>query len=420
MRLRNCLLGTLSILLVMSLSIPAYAQTQMSDDEVLRELRALQERVKQLEQILEQRTQETSQTRNVEYRQIREENQRVTEHLKELGEENKRFGSVLDEIMERVSINGILEVEANYTKLNKKGGEKDEESSDITLATAQLEFDAQIHEYVNAHMILLWEEDEGEGLLVDEGTITLGGAANFPFFLVGGRFYPHFGNFDSYFISDPLTLELGELQQSAVAIGYSGPWAYAAAGVFNGEVSTEENDHLNSFWANVQVFNPEGSLGPFQVNAGVGYLSNIADTDALQEEVAVDTLKDLVGGISVFATINVGDFSLAGEYLTALSEFERGELGFAVLDDTEKKPRPAAWNFELAYQFLERFQVAVKYEGTKDLYALLPESQYGAAFAYELYPGTTWSIEYLRGDFDDNDDALDSRDMFTSQLAVEF
>jgi hypothetical protein len=418
MRLRNCLLGALSFLLVLTLSVPIHAE--MSDEEVLKELKALQERVKQLEEILQQRTQESRQAQDVEFEKIRSENQRVTGHLKELGKEHQEFRTVLDEVMERVSINGILEVEANYTKLNKKGEGSDEESSDITLATAQLEFDAQIHEYVNAHLILLWEEDESEGLLVDEGTITLGGAENFPFFLVGGRFYPHFGNFDSYFISDPLTLEIGELQESAVAIGYSGPWAYAGIGVFNGDTSTKEDDHLNSMWGNVQFFNPEGSPGAFQFTAGLGYLSNIADTDTFQEEVAVDTLEDLVGGISVFATINVGAFSLAGEYLTTLTEFESGELGFAVLDGEDKSPRPAAWNFELAYQFLERYQVGVKYEGTKDLFALFPEHQYGAVFSCELYPGTIWSIEYLHGEFDDNDDDLDSRDMFTSRLAVEF
>ena len=336
-----------------------------------------------------------------------------------MGRRQENMRSILDELAERVSINGVVEVEAGYEKLTKKNA-KDEESSDITLATAQIELDAAVHKYVNAHMILLWEEDDTESVDLDEATITLGATPDFPWFLLAGRFYPPFSPFETFFVSDPLTLEIGEIQESAAAVGYSGDWLYASFGGFNGDVSTEENDHINNLFFNIDVFNPEGSSGDLSFNAGVGFLFNMADTDTLQDEVAVDTLEDSIPGLAGHFTLSYASFGLNLEYVTALSDFEPGELGFAVLDGEDREAKPAAWNVELGYGFLNRFQIAAKYEGSKDLFGLYPESNFGAVFGWELFAGTTLSFEYLHGEFDDNDDGLDSRDLFTTQLAVEF
>jgi hypothetical protein len=51
-----------------------------------------------------------------------------------------------------------------------------------------------------------------------------------------------------------------------------------------------------------------------------------------------------------------------------------------------------------------------------DLGDLLPEDQYGAAVTYGLFENTSLSLEYLHGEFENDDE----RDLLTTQLAVEF
>ena len=416
--------GILSVLLAVSLVLVSHAPSwcQMSNEELLQELKLLKERVKELERVIVQQGAAMEKKPSQEaFSRIRPQDERISEELKQLGEEHKKgMKSILGEIAERVTVSGIAEIEASYSNLEHKADKGDEKSSDITLATAQLEFNARIHEYVNAHLVLLWEEDDTEPVNVDEGTITLGATENFPLYLLAGRFYPHYGEFNTYFISDPLTLEIGETQQSAVAVGYVGTWAYLGIGGFNGDVSDEEDDRINSWWVNAQVFNPKGTLGPFQVKLGASYFNNLADSDTLSEHVPDGELQDLVAGLSIFSIVDVGPVSVSAEYITALDDFRPGELDFAVLNGETKAAKPSAWNLELAFSFLEKFQVAGKYERSMDMFSLFPEVRYGGVFGWEIFPSTTWSIEVLHGVYDDNDDDLDQEDVVTSQLAVEF
>lgn len=403
-------------------SVTAFAE-EISNYELVQELKAMKIRVQQLEQMLQERgtggDQLEADQEDQEFMRIRSESERISNELESVGREQRDMRSRLEDFMGRVDISGIIEVEASYEKLGRKAA-KDEERSNITLATAQIELDVRIHEYVNAHLILLWEEDDTEPIDIDEGTITLGAVPEFPWFVLAGRFYPPFSRFDTFFISDPLTLEIGEIRESAAAVGYSGEWLFASLGGFKGGVSAEEKDRINNFFANVEFFNPEGTWGDFSLKLGIGFLFNVADTDTLQEETAMDTLEDAIPGVALHATATYGNFGLIAEYVTALSSFEAGELDFAVLNKEPGPARPSAWNVELGYRFLEKFQLAAKYEGTDDLYGLYPKSNFGGVFGWELFTGITLSLEYLHGEFDDNDEGLDTRDAFTTQLALEF
>ena len=46
----------------------------------------------------------------------------------------------------------------------------------------------------------------------------------------------------------------------------------------------------------------------------------------------------------------------------------------------------------------------------------LPEEQYGAVITYSLFENTAIALEYLHGEFENDDE----RDLLTTQLAVEF
>jgi hypothetical protein len=77
---------------------------------------------------------------------------------------------------------------------------------------------------------------------------------------------------------------------------------------------------------------------------------------------------------------------------------------------------PQTWNFELAFVPVDKWTVAAKYEGGDDLGDFLPETQYGAAVSYSLFENTALAVEYLHGEFENDDE----QDRITTQLAVEF
>jgi len=323
----------------------------------------------------------------------------------------------LETWFKKIAISGTVEVEVGYGKIDfDDPAAEDEESSDIKLSTAELDIDVDIAKHVKGHVAYLWEEDDTEPVDLDEGFIMVDGEEILPLYLTAGKLYVPFGYYNSHFISDPLTLELGEARESAVLIGGFNEWLDLAIGAFNGDIDkTGDDDHISSFVAKGIFTLPEDSVQDFQFMTGVSWIFNIADSDSLQGEDGVDEaeIDDTVGGFSAFASASYMDlFFLEAEYLGAIEKFKAGELAF----DGGKSYRPEAWNFELAYTATEKLEIGAKYEGSHDCGNYLPEKQFGCVAAYRLFENTSLAVEYLHGEFENNDE----QNLASAQLAVEF
>ena len=396
-------------------SFPAFAE-EMSNYQLMEELKALKNKTRMLEEQLNRQEkiskQEMSQeaSTGIEGQGLPERVRRIEEKM-----EQKQKG-LLAKWADKITLSGLIEAEACYEDYDYDDPTTDDEdSSDITLATVELGVDVDIIKHVKGHVLFLWEEDDTEPVDVDEGFITLDGEDVVPLYLNVGKLYVPFGNFESHFISDPLTLELGETRESALTVGYVNEWMDFSVSAFNGDIDeTGEDNHIESYVANASFSVPQELISNFGIAGGVSYISNIGDSDNLQDEIVPpDGIKDYVGGFNAFLSISFMDkLSLECEYLGALDEFEAGELLF----DDGKEFQPETWNFELAYAATDRLEVAVKYEGGDDLGDFLPEDQYGAAVSYGLFENTSLSLEYLHGEFENDDE----RDLITTQLAVEF
>ena len=417
--MKRVIKGGLCLLVCGSLfSFPAFAE-EMSNYELMQELKALKEKTRMLEEKLD----------NQEKEEIKKEPAQegdkfhggaggklgLPERIRRIEEkmEQKQEG-VLEKWADKITLSGVIEAEAYYEDYDYDNpATDDEDSSDITLATVELGVDVDIIKHVKGHVLFLWEEDDTEPVDVDEGFITLDGEDVVPLYLNVGKLYVPFGNFESHFISDPLTLELGETRESALNVGYVNEWMDFSVSAFNGDIDeTGEDNHIESYVANASFSVPEELISNFGIAGGVSYISNIADSDGLEGETPGE-IKDYVDGLNVFLSISFMDkFFLECEYLGALDEFEAGELSF----DGGKEFQPETWNFELAYAATDRLEVAVKYEGGDDLGDFLPEDQYGAALTYGLFENTSLAFEYLHGEFENDDE----RDLITTQLAVEF
>ncbi|MCF8216950.1 MAG: LbtU family siderophore porin [Chlorobium sp.] len=302
------------------------------------------------------------------------------------------------ELIKGLSISGLVEVEGSY--FDSEG----ESSTDLILSTFELGFEANVTDWLSAYAVLLYEEDGDDELIVDEAYIRMKKEES-PIFAEAGRMTQAFGNFATGMISDPLTLELGETKHHAsLRVGYEADPLTASIAVMNGDVQKIGKDDINTVVASI------GAAGEvnesFSYGLGASYISNIGDTDGLQESwpSSGNETSDFVAGYSVYGIAGFGDFEMRAEYLAAAEEFQDGDAAGS---------RPQAYNLEVGYDFPFPMHFALRYAGADDFAA---DEQYGATLAYDLAEQATVALEYLHQKNDD----LTKIDMVTLQLAMGF
>ena len=342
-----------------------------------------------------------------------QEQEKSLEKTRSDQEQLTRFSEGLKLLGEHISIGGLVEVEVGFTE-DYDGNDE----SDIVLATMALDIDIDLHKYVKAHILLLWEEDDTEPVDLDEAYILLGNTEHFPLYVQAGKLYLPFGNFESHMISDPLTLELGESRESAVVLGFDFNGIYAGAYAFNGDINESgDDDEIKCFGLNAgYAFENES----FNFDIGAGWINSIGDSDTLGDALP-DEIKDYVGGFTAHAVFSWQGLTLIGEYLGATDEFEIAELEFKGAG-----AEPETWNIELGYTFEiagHETVVALAYQGSDEALALdLPEERYLGTIGVGLIDGLSLALEYAHDeDYDEKDGGTgENADTVTLQLALEF
>jgi hypothetical protein len=311
----------------------------------------------------------------------------------------------LGSLADKITLSGLIELEMVYEK--PEGGD---ESSDLALATVELGLDIQATDYLGGHILLLWEEGETEPVDLDEAVIRLtyprplgGVTAGF----TGGKMYVPFGKFNSYMITGPLTLDLGETNQSAGMLTLEGSKWTLQAGAFSGETDTaDDNDTINGWLAALEIQPTE------QFGFGVSVISDLAESDiGLVGDEAL--YRESVLGASAWLSWQIAQFSLEAEFLTALDQFDADLPG---LSEDLTGRRPKAWNLELAWMPNDRWQIAGRYEQADDFQDDV--TRYGAAVSYGFFEHTVLAAEYLHSDAEGPEG--DPVHTATVQLALEF
>lgn len=307
-----------------------------------------------------------------------------------------------------VDISGAIEVEAGYAK-----DYDDIKSSDIDLTNVEVGIDVGVNEWVSGFALLKWEADGGEGGYVDEGGIALGNLETLHYVLNVGKLYVPFGVFETAMISDPLTLELGEVREGAVSAEFAAAGFYGAAFVFNSDVnkSGEEDDMLDSWGISLGY---QLEAGGVNVDLTAGYISNLTASGGFAE--TLDVVDEFTAGGAFSAVVAIADFTVVAEYVGALDD--------DYLDDNDADP--AAWNVEVAYGFEvneHEAGVAIGYQGSDDAAFLgLPEERWLASVNYELTADLGIALELTK----DEDYSADeggsgqSAESVLCQLVLEF
>jgi hypothetical protein len=320
--------------------------------------------------------------------------------------------TLANELVNSLAISGEIAVN---TRASSSHEYNNEGASDVILDTLAMGFDAQITSWVNGHIYFLYNQDPGPGavsdeLHVDEASITIGNSEVTPFYLTAGRMYVPFGNFESHMVSDPMTLVLGETREEAIQIGMNlDNGLYGSAYLFNGRILTQKNDHKSTRHYNLDNYG--ANLGyafeqdNYNLDLGIGYINNIATSDAIQDTVfekatcdGEDCIDNYIGGISLHAIANIEDYTLIGEYVSALDNFKPYEI----TEVSDKKLKPNAWNIEAAYNYTlfgKDTSIAVGYQGSDDFYldASNPDF-YNRAWLVglnmDIFKNTTISLEW--------------------------
>lgn len=321
------------------------------------------------------------------------------------GQEEK---GVLTKVKEHVSFNGTIEIEARWNEDFAGSSE-----SDIALATAEFGVEAKVTDWVVGTLALEWLDDEDK-IDVDEAFITLGNSEKFPAAVKVGRYVVPFGTFAGNTISDPLTLEAFETKEDAIMVGFEHAGMHGGAYAFNGDTNEGEGDDtIEHFGAHLGYALKNDS---FSFDFGGGYISSIIDSDGLSE--VYDMSADYVGGVAFQTKIGIAGFSLLGEYITAIDDYQPTELETAA-------SKPSAYHVEAGYEVaIAEFPLlfTLAYSGTKELAGILQEGRLAVVAGIELSEGLSLSCEYTQDtDYEIAEGGTGAQaDAFTVQLAYEF
>ncbi|MCK5682153.1 LbtU family siderophore porin, partial [bacterium] len=308
--------------------------------ELARQLQELQAQLTSQRQEIDENIQRISKHRRdlAGNREHLQEQQETLTKTRSDQEQLTHFADRLKLIGEHVKIGGLVEVEFGFSDDYEGNNE-----SDIVLATVALDIDINLHKYIAAHILLLWEEDDTEPVDLDEGYIVLGNTEHFPLYLQVGKLYLPFGNFESHMISDPLTLELGETRETAAILGVDYKGLYASAYTFNGDIDESGDDNEIKCFGLAAGYAFENQNLGFDI--GMGWINSVADSDTLGDFLP-SQIEDYVCGLTAHAIFTWQGLTLIGEYLGATDKFEVNELEFK-----QSGAEPKTWNIEIGYTF---------------------------------------------------------------------
>jgi hypothetical protein len=321
--------------------------------------------------------------------------------------EERREAGLGTELTDWLVFSGLVEAESirEVTKFDVELSDHYDFSTDPSVQAA---FDVSILDILEVELILEYTEDSRDPIM-DE-LIVAADVGNFGF--SAGRFYAPFGLYYSHFITGPL-LEFSETRRDILLLDYDLlDRVEFAVFAFDGETRKSGDSKDDMGWgASVDALLLDGRL-----NLGAGFISNLAESDEefLREENNIFQKK--VGAWNAYAVYEADSWDVSLEVLKAQGRFREFDIG---------EDRPESWNIEAAYFPSNSFEVAFRYERSKELIDA-PEEQFGIAFTWRLSNNVSMTAEYLQSDYkkgfveEDDDIFVDAGNTIAMWFAFEF
>ncbi|PXF56411.1 MAG: hypothetical protein C4B58_13575 [Deltaproteobacteria bacterium] len=375
---------------------------------------------------LDQQVQELIQQNQALTDRLNQLEQRVAEPRATTEPAHAGAESILGHIEDTIHIHGLLEFGAAYRSVDMNIGGH-EQDSDLAMTTVELGIAAEVNDWVSAEIALLYEdptfEDGEDNFEVDTAIITIANEEETPAFLMAGKMFVPFGGLLEHFPDDPLihaplALLLGETNEKALLIGAELEGFTVSAYVFNGDVEEAGGgDNVIESYGFDANYAFEDETQDLDMLVGASYISNIAESDGLEEELG--DIDSYTPGAACYVHVGLQDFFFDAEYMTATEDFGIGELHMGAAS-----AKPEVWNLEVGYNYnwWRNLEVTLKVAGSDDCEGLgFPRERYGINFNQDIFDDTVFSVGYMY-DYYDKDDHADrnTQDLLFGQLAVEF
>lgn len=284
--------------------------------------------------------------------------------------------------------------------------------ADTTLSDAELDVYAQADPWVFGFVSFAWNDAldspyrvSNAVTTIDKAFVTIGNLSKCPLYSSIGQLYVPFGQYNSYMISDPLTELMGRTKARAIVLGWypqGDTGLFASTYVFKSD--TIDSDKSADGGANLGY---NYAIGNLSGDLGVGAISNIADSQGMQENGAprsipfsgfsmsnfAENIHSAVPAVDANGTATYGNWNLVGEYIDTTTTFDPNAMTF---DDLGA--RPSAGQVEGAYTFTihgKPGNFALGYDWTQDgLALLLPKQRYSTTVNYSFWRDTVESLEF--------------------------
>ncbi len=292
----------------------------------------------------------------------------------------------------KVNVSGVI------TPTIKSGAASasDAHTLDIEMADAQLNFEAEIKKDLTATLVIYADqealEDSSAYSLVDEAYIVqkIGDAS-----IKVGRSYINFGSQETNFISDPTTLEFGEVQTEVVEANYEKMGFTGAIFTYEASAWEDGKEGLNSYGASLGYENDYFALG-------ASYISNMSNSEFLED--LSGKVESMPAAYAVYGKANYKGLAIMAEYMSAVDSFNNAEFTYSK-NGVDQEVTPSTLNLEIAYTHPvmgKDVTVATGYqmnseigtEATSGDKVLAPTQVLLAGASVDIYEGANLAVEY--------------------------
>jgi hypothetical protein len=305
-----------------------------------------------------------------------------------------------------LQLSGDLEGQAAEVKVSPGN-----HNSDLNLTAADIDLLARVNPWIMGFMSLEYDSSRNTPYMtgnskfrLGKGFITLGNLNKTPFYASVGQLYVPFGKYSSFQITAPVTEALGRTKARAFVLAADdkdNTGLYAAGYTFAS--SLRNNNRINGG----ADFGWNGHYQQISGQIAAGYLANLADSAGLQDNGggegipysglaqsnASEHLHHSVPGLDIHGNVNYRQFSLLGEYVSALKSFSSRDVSF-----NQHGAKPKALDVEAAYSYHlynRPGSIALDYGHTEQALALLlPRQRYSVTVNYSFFRNTLASLEF--------------------------
>lgn len=262
-------------------------------------------------------------------------------------------------VLSYMEINGLIGGSYQYTSND------DTTDGNLYLNNFDLSLTLEASDFLSANVSTIYD-DSMDYMEVDEAYAKLRIMEEYPLNITLGKLYlpTNVSLENSNFITDPMTYTFSEMQDIALMADFTWYHTMLSASFYKeDEDSQTEDTNIDAFVLNL-AFAHDYSDSSFMLSTS--YISNLYNAslfEGMQDDQELSAM-------SIATSFNWQQFSLFGEYIMTLDEYE--------------DEKPSALHVEAAFQLVDQLKIAGQYGMSQKAEGLLNETTFGGIVNYKF------------------------------------